>query len=76
VSGQEEYELVYRSPDSAVSVDIVSGSVEGQRLLCLVVDEIEDDEDEAGALRMVGHIRRTINRLEAAQEAVERRYRL
>jgi hypothetical protein len=76
MSGQEDYELVYRSPDGGVQLDIVSGSVEGQRLLCLVVEEIEDDEDEAGALRMTGHIRRLINRLEAAQEVVERRYRL
>jgi hypothetical protein len=76
VKGQEDYELVYRSPDSFVQVDIISGSVPGQRLVCLVIEEIEDDDDEAGGLRMVGHIRRTINRLEAAQEAIEERYEL
>ena len=84
MSGQEDYELVYRSPDSLVQVDIVSGSVPGQRLVCLVIEEIhgpgsariEDDDDEAGGLRMAGHIRRTINRLEAAQEAIEERYGL
>jgi hypothetical protein len=76
MSGQEDYELIYRSPDEQVSVDVIDGNTPGQKLICLYVDEIEDDENEAGALRMTGHIRRLINRLEAAQEAIERRYRL
>lgn len=72
----EEYELIYRSSDYVVTVDIIDGRVSGQRLIYLFVDGIEDDEDEAGALRMTGHIRRLINRLEAAQEKIEERYGL
>lgn len=76
MNGQGDYELIYRSPEGGVSVDIISASEPGQRLLCLVVDEIERDYDEAGGSLLAGDIRRLINRLEAAQEAIEERYRL
>lgn len=76
MSGQDDYELIYRSPEAGVSVDIISAIEPGQRLICLVVDEIEEDDDKVGGLRLLGHIRRVINRLEAAQEAIEARYQI
>jgi hypothetical protein len=73
---EDVHQLIYRSPDSLVQVDIVGGLAAGQKRICLVVEEIEETDDEAGGLRLIGSIRRTIRRLEDAQEAIEGRYGL
>jgi hypothetical protein len=73
---EDVYQLIYRSPDSLVQVDIVGGLAAGQKRICLVVEEIEETDDEAGGLQLIGRIRRTIRRLEDAQEAIEGRYGL
>lgn len=79
-----DYELIYRSPDHTVPADVIGGHEPGRRMIRLVVEEIEDDNDEDRDLRMPGHIRRVIHgpggaridRLEPAREAIETRYGL